>query len=241
MKRTSSGNASLLTSAINLLKNCVGAGVFSLNSRVSAISSSPSDLIYVAGLVFIMAMWAAYNFYIVGETCRLSDSETLGEVIDHAFCKFISHIVYCIFSQAWSKTVSPSSVWIIQTVLTIAPIIGSLANTIVLTDILTLTLRVLGFPAAIYANRQIVLTLLISFILFPICSIKDLSGLKSTSAIGMKLKIEKKKFQILEPLLHFRRTWRTICSNACSVFSIERQVIFADGKVLLHFCAGNQQ
>ena len=74
------GNASLITSFTNLLKNCVGAGVFSLNYRVSAISSTPRDLVYVAGLVIIMAMWAAYNFFIIGETCKISESRTIGEV-----------------------------------------------------------------------------------------------------------------------------------------------------------------
>ena len=81
------GNASLTTSFTNLLKNCVGAGVFSLNYRVSAISSTPRDLVYVAGLVFIMAMWAAYNFFIIGETCKISESRTIGEVWSYA-CNF---------------------------------------------------------------------------------------------------------------------------------------------------------
>jgi len=76
----SPGTASLKSSAINLIKNCVGAGVFSLNSRVSSITANPADLVYVGGLVGFMALWAAYNFYIVGETCKLTESETLGEV-----------------------------------------------------------------------------------------------------------------------------------------------------------------
>eukprot|EP01036_Dinobryon_divergens_P031449 gene31449-40847_t len=85
-----------------------------------------------------MAMWAAYNFFIIGETCKISESRTIGE--------------------AWSKTVSPSSSWIVQTA------VGSLANTIVLTDILTLTLRVAGVPQAIFGNREAVLALLISLV-----------------------------------------------------------------------------
>ena len=52
-------------SSINLLKNCLGAGVFSLNARVSAISGSPMTIIPAAALVITMAMWATYNFYMV--------------------------------------------------------------------------------------------------------------------------------------------------------------------------------
>lgn len=52
-------------SSINLLKNCLGAGVFSLNARVSAISANPVTIVPAAALVFTMAMWATYNFYMV--------------------------------------------------------------------------------------------------------------------------------------------------------------------------------
>lgn len=52
-------------SSINLLKNCLGAGVFSLNARVSAISTNPVTIIPAAALVLTMAMWATYNFYMV--------------------------------------------------------------------------------------------------------------------------------------------------------------------------------
>ena len=84
------------TSSVNLLKNMVGAGVFSLNSRVMAISPSPMSILPAAALIITMATWATYNFYMVGETCRLTDSAT--------------------YSEAWSKTVSASSQWIIQSV-----------------------------------------------------------------------------------------------------------------------------
>ena len=84
------------TSSVNLLKNMVGAGVFSLNSRVMAISSNPMAILPAAALITTMAAWATYNFYMVGETCRLTDSST--------------------YSEAWSKTVSASSQWIIQSV-----------------------------------------------------------------------------------------------------------------------------
>lgn len=52
-------------SSINLLKNCLGAGVFSLNARVSAISANPVTIVPAAAVVFTMAMWATYNFYMV--------------------------------------------------------------------------------------------------------------------------------------------------------------------------------
>ena len=89
------------------------------------------------------------------------------------------------FGEAWSRSVSPESSWIVQTVVTIAPIVSCIANTIVLSDVLKLVLRVAGTPAWLYTNRNLVLTLLTSAVLYPICRIQNLSALKSVSVIGL--------------------------------------------------------
>lgn len=152
-------------SSANLIKNCVGAGVFSLNSRVSSISADLRTVIPASGLIMTMAAWAAYNFFMVGETCRLSDSTSYGE--------------------AWSKSVSPKTEWIIQFVTIVAPIISCLANVIVLTDILGFMLRYFGAPEILWSNRKAVIALLSSVVLFPISISKDLSGLKAVSVFGI--------------------------------------------------------
>ena len=112
-----------------------------------------------------MALWASYNFYIVGESCQLTNSETFGEL--------------------WTKTVSLDSAWIVQTIVTVAPVISCLANTIVLTDVLRVVLRSAGAPLWFYQKRVAVIATLCSFILYPICTVKDLSSLKSVSAFGL--------------------------------------------------------
>lgn len=53
-----------------------------------------------------------------------------------------------------------------------------------LTDVLTLALRVAGLPSILYLNRPFVIALLTAAVLYPVCSVKDLSGLKSTSVLG---------------------------------------------------------
>ena len=158
-------SSSMRTSSLNLLKNMVGAGVFSLNSRVMSISTNPMAIIPAATLIFTMAMWATYNFYMVGETCRLTDSAT--------------------YSEAWSKTVSANSQWIIQSVVVISPIVSCLASTIVLTDIFGLLLRLIGLPGSVYTNRNVVIGILATFVLYPLSILKDLSALKSVSLFGI--------------------------------------------------------
>jgi hypothetical protein len=159
------GTSSMTISSLNLMKNCVGAGVFSLNSRVTSISPKPEILLPAAGLILLMAMWATYNFYMIGETCTITNSSTYGE--------------------AWGNTVSKQSQWIVQIVVVLAPIVSCLANTIVLTDILGRVMRSLGLPSVIYSNRNIVIAALGTFILYPLCILKDLSALKSVSIVGL--------------------------------------------------------
>lgn len=163
-KKPSRAPSSLGPLVVNLMKNCVGAGVFSIHSRV-ATATGNLPLPYVGALVYLMASWATYNFYIIGETCKLTNSST--------------------YSEAWSKSISQKTQWIVQTVVILAPIVSCLANVIVLTDILGLLFKSVGLPVAVYANRNLVITLLSAVVLFPLCIQSNLSGLKSVSTLGL--------------------------------------------------------
>jgi hypothetical protein len=164
-KRFRPGLSSIKDSSVNLLKNCVGAGVFSLSSRVNSVSIHPSTMIPASCLILLMAVWATYNFYTIGETCELTNSFS--------------------YPEAWGNTVSQRSQWIVTAAIVVAPIVSCLANTIVLTDILGIIMRNVGVPLAIYGNRNLVIAILASCILFPLCSLENLSALKSVSAFGL--------------------------------------------------------
>ena len=89
------------------------------------------------------------------------------------------------YAGAWSKTVSPESEWLVQSVVAVSPIVSCLASSIVLTDILGLVLLKLGVPASVYGNRNLVIGILSTCVLFPLCILKDLSALKSVSVLGV--------------------------------------------------------
>lgn len=162
---TTTKKSSLAASSTNLLKNCIGAGVFSLSAKVNAISTDPKQFKYIVLLIFTMAIWGTYNFYLIGETCRETNSKNFGE--------------------AWSSTISEKTQWIVQSVTTIAPFVSCLANTIVLTDVMNMLLKALHAPTWFVSNRLFVVSLLVTTILFPVCIIKDLTALKSVSMIGL--------------------------------------------------------
>jgi hypothetical protein len=159
-----SPKATLKSSVINLAKNCIGAGVFSIHSRIST-KTGPLPFPVVIGLAYLMAAWATYNFYIVGEACRITNSST--------------------YPEAWSRSVSEDSKWLVQTVVITAPIVSCLANVIVLTDILKLLLKSLGFPEFVHGNRNVVISILGTFILYPLNIQSNLSALQSISVIGL--------------------------------------------------------
>lgn len=89
------------------------------------------------------------------------------------------------YAGAWAKTVSPESQWLVQSVVVISPIVSCLASSIVLTDILGLVLLKLGMPSSVYGNRNVVIGILSSCVLYPLCILKDLSALKSVSVLGV--------------------------------------------------------
>ena len=155
------GFSSQKDSSTNLLKNMIGAGVFNVPAKVSAISTSPSVLASVFGIVAGISVWASYNFYTIGEACRVTKTST--------------------YADAWGKTVGENSKFIINTIMILAPIAAFLSNTIVLTDIFTLLFKSVGVPASLTGNRNLVIALVSSFILYPLCIKDNLDSLKKVS------------------------------------------------------------
>jgi len=149
------------------MKNCVGAGVFSLSAKILSVSSITNESLLpnAAGLIVLLALWASYNFYTVTETCRMTGVLTYGD--------------------CWAETVSPKTTWLIQGITSLGPLIGCLASTIVLTDLLGGILQSLRLPAALGENRVAVVLMLCGFIIYPLCSLQDLRALQNSSLLGL--------------------------------------------------------
>jgi amino acid permease len=159
--------AQLPTSVINLTKNAVGAGVFSLSAKLLALlgTSTTEAWPLPVAVVVLIGVWAAYSFYTVTEVARMTGAAN--------------------YPECWSKAVSEDSRWAVQAMLTIAPLVGCVANTIILTDLLSGLMQTAGAPAYIYANRNVVAMLLCAGVLYPICSLPDLRALQGTSLLGL--------------------------------------------------------
>ena len=150
---------------VNLTKIWLELEFFSLSAKVAQISGSTSIMGPVSAMVLALASWATYNFYTLSEVCRITNAST--------------------YPEAWGRTISQKSKFIVSIVIVLAPMIACLSNTIVLTDVFSTLLKRVGAPAAISGNRNIVIALLSSLIFYPLCVKKDLGNLKSASALGL--------------------------------------------------------
>jgi sodium-coupled neutral amino acid transporter 11 len=159
------GTSSETDSTINLTKNMLGAGVFSLSAKVAMVGGNTGIVSPVSALIAGMAAWATYNFYTLSEVCRITNAPN--------------------YPEAWARTISPKTKFITAFVIVMAPIIASLSNTIVLTEVLAMLMNSIGVPAAISGNRNVVIALLSGLVFYPLCIKQNLGNLKKASVFGI--------------------------------------------------------
>ena len=163
-KEVKGGDATVATSTFNLAKSIIGAGVLSLPSGVAFFSSSPMALIPAASILTVMGLVAAYSFSLIGRACEQHGATT--------------------FQEAWSRSVDPKSAWVISGGITALTFFASLAYSIIIGDSFTALAKTFGLPA-FFCQRQNVILLLTSLVLFPLNSLKSLSALAPFSLLGL--------------------------------------------------------
>lgn len=138
-----------------------------MSAKILTVSSiSDTSLIPKAtALIFVLALWAMYNFFIITETCRISGASSYGE--------------------CWAENVSKDTRWIVEGIISLGPMIGCLSNTIVLTDLFGGIMQSMKIPGVIYNSRTTVAMLISTVILYPLCSLQNLSALQGTSLLGL--------------------------------------------------------
>lgn len=111
-KLGAAGTSSLSASIFNLAKTILGAGVLSLPYGVAAFSDRKIALIPACILVIIMGIISAYSFNAIGSACRIHNVQS--------------------FSDAWAKSVSPSTQKLISGIVTFKTFLACLPYLIVI-------------------------------------------------------------------------------------------------------------
>ena len=160
----SSKKASIPVSTFNLAKNIVGAGVLSLPNGIAYFSDSTSALIPANILLFFTGLISAYSFSLIGRACAQHKTTN--------------------FQDTWAKSVNPSTAKLINGGITLMCFFTVLSYSIIIGDSFTGLAKVFNLPK-ILARRTNVILFLTTFVLLPLCSLRNLSALAPFSLLGL--------------------------------------------------------
>lgn len=141
----------------NLVKGIVGVGVLSLPSGIAAFGNSPAALLPAIALITVIGILSGYGFALIGKVCAYTGAKS--------------------FREAWSESVNEKTSWIPAWSATLKTFAACLAFSMVLADTFS---GLLNTDA-----RTKVLLGVTSFILLPLCWMKNLASLAPFSLLGV--------------------------------------------------------
>ena len=154
------GTATISQEVFNLVKSIVGAGVLTLPAGIAAFANAPSAVVPAVALITVIGCLSSYGFALIGRVCSLTKTTT--------------------FRSAWSASVSEGTSWIPAWSVTLKTVFATLAYSMILGD----TFQSLFMTAGISLSKVTVLTAITSFVLLPLCLLKNLSSLAPFSLLG---------------------------------------------------------
>lgn len=153
--------STLSVAIFNLVKGIVGAGVLSLPAGVAAFGDAKSAVVPAVALITIVGILSGYNFSLIGRICAYTGASS--------------------YSDAWSKSVGPSTSTIPAAACTCKTFLAVLAYSMVLTE----TFQGIGSTVGMEFSRSQVAITLTSIVLLPLCLMKNLASLAPFSLMGI--------------------------------------------------------
>jgi amino acid permease len=154
------GTATISNEIFNLVKSIVGAGVLSLPYGIATLGSSKSAALPAVLLMTLLGICSGYGFGLIGRVCGLTNRSS--------------------YTAAWAASVSPSTQWLPALAVTSKTLCANLAYSMILAD----TCQALAAAAGVSLTKPVVLSLVTSTILLPLCLMQNLSSLAPFSLLG---------------------------------------------------------
>ncbi|KAL3928798.1 MAG: hypothetical protein SGBAC_012491 [Bacillariaceae sp.] len=155
------GTATIPNEIFNLVKCIIGAGVFSLPAGIAAFGNAAGALLPSCMLILAMGTISAYTFSLTAQVCHKTGATS--------------------YAEAWDLTRGKSTSWIVAASSAFDCLAGNLTYSMILAD----TFQALFGTLGIAVSRNMVLGVLTSTILLPLCLIKNLSSLAPFSIVGL--------------------------------------------------------
>jgi len=149
---------------VNMAKNAIGFGVFSLPAGMAMLSGNMSAVGLLLAIMVAVGGLCAYTALLIGEVCEAVGAST--------------------YSEAWAKTLSPGSSWLVDLAVIGTSFIPCIAYSMVLGDCISLILAPLGLPAFLSARPAVIILLTLGALL-PMCSLRSLAPLAKFSLLGL--------------------------------------------------------
>jgi amino acid permease len=151
------GRASIPALALSLTKTIVGASCFGLPGAIALFGgSNPAALIPASLMISSVGAMSAYGFSLVGRVCAYTGAKS--------------------YQEAWEKTLSPRSAWVVSAASMLVCTSATLAYTMVLVQTLHRSLHLPKLASLISLTIGV---------LFPLCRLKRLSLLAPFSLVGI--------------------------------------------------------
>jgi amino acid permease len=157
---TGGGTATIANEIFNLVKSIVGAGVLSLPYGIATLGSSQSAALPAVLLMMLLGLCSGYGFGLIGRVCGLTQRAS--------------------YTAAWAASVSPQTQWLPALAVTSKTLCANLAYSMILAD----TCQALAAAAGLALSKPVVLSLVTSTILLPLCLMQNLSSLAPFSLLG---------------------------------------------------------
>jgi len=155
------GTATIPNEIFNLVKGIVGSGVLGLPAGIAAYGNAPSAVLPAIALIALIGFFSAYGFSLIGRVCSYTGGTS--------------------YPDAWSKSVSAETSWIIAVSTTIKTMCAVLTYSMILAD----TGSALATTVGKSLGRTSSLLGITTVLLLPLCWLKDLSSLAPFSLAGI--------------------------------------------------------
>jgi len=156
------GKASMSSEIFSLAKTIIGASCFGLPAAIAAYGSAPSAILSACLVIAGIGSMSGYGFSLIGRVCSYTGATS--------------------YQEAWAKTVSPKSAWMVSGFSVLVCLSSLLAYTMVLTD--TTIKLATGFAGISLSKPQALVSLMIP-ILLPLCRLKELKKLAPFAMMGI--------------------------------------------------------
>jgi len=154
------GTATIPNEIFNLVKGIVGSGVLGLPAGIAAYGNAPSAVLPAIALIALIGFFSAYGFSLIGRVCSYTGGTS--------------------YPDAWSKSVSKDTSWIIAVSTTMKTFCAVLTYSMILAD----TGKALAETGGYALSRTTSLLGITSLFILPLCWLKNLSSLAPFSLIG---------------------------------------------------------